>query len=140
MKNYKMNVNEYLSEETLEEITVGIGDDFGYMPFEEAEANFAFVESIKKENDFYIIIIKIENEFNGETYQKEYKVQKGSKLELNDFEMPLMCFLPPEKVPALVEVLNVSETSITLKTIGIEAEYAAKLDRKILSIHPKSRS
>ncbi|WP_318664671.1 hypothetical protein [Treponema sp.] len=66
--------------------------------------------------------------------------QKGSKLELNDFEMPLMCFLPPEKVPALVEVLNVSETSITLKTIGIEAEYAAKLDSKILSIHPKSRS
>lgn len=63
MKNYKMNVNEYLSEETLEEITVGIGDDFGYMPFEEAEAHFAFVESIKKENDFYIIIIKIENEF-----------------------------------------------------------------------------
>lgn len=51
-----------------------------------------------------------------------------------------MCFLPPEKVPALVEVLNVSETSITLKTIGIEAEYAAKLDSKILSIHPKSRS
>lgn len=37
MKNYKMNVNEYLSEETLEEITVRIGDDFGYMPFEEAE-------------------------------------------------------------------------------------------------------
>ena len=60
MRNYKMNVNEYLSEETLGEITVGIGDDFGYMPFEEAEANFAFIESIKDENDFYIITIKIE--------------------------------------------------------------------------------
>ena len=57
MRNYKMNVNEYLSEETLGEITVGIGDDFGYMPFEEAEANFAFIESIKDENDFYIITI-----------------------------------------------------------------------------------
>lgn len=92
-----MNVNEYLSEETLEEITVGIGDDFGYMPFEEAEANFAFLESIKKENDFYIIIIKIENEFNGETYQKEYRVQKGSKLELNDFKCRLCAFYHQKK-------------------------------------------
>ena len=131
MRNYRTNVKDYLNEDTLNEFEVEIDGDFGYVPFEETEANFCYLESINPILDAWIITLRVENEFTGEKYTKEYTVNKGSKLELNTFGDLFMCFLPPEKVPALVEVLDVSETSITLKTIGIEAEYAAKLDSKV---------
>lgn len=42
-----------------------------------------------------------------------------------------MCFLPPEKIPVLVEVVSVGLKTITLKTVGILEEYAADQDKKV---------
>jgi len=134
MKNYKMNVNEYLSEEILGEVEAGIGDDFGFVPVEEGEANFGFVESIIPVGNEYKLIVRVENEFTGEKYTKEYELKKGTKLELNAFEMPLMCFLPPDKVPVLAEVVDVNETSVTMKIVGVEEEFADALDKKAESM------
>lgn len=129
-----MNVNEYLSEEILGEVEAGIGDDFGFVPAEEGEANFAFVESIIPVENEYKLTVRVENEFTGEKYTKEYELKKGSRLELNAFEMPLMCFLPPDKVPVLAEVVDVNETSVTMKIVGVEEEFADALDKKAASM------
>ena len=131
MRNYRTNVKDYLNEDTLNEFEVEIDGDFGYVPFEETEANFCYLESINSILDAWIITVRVENEFTGEKYTKEYSVNKGSKLELNTFGVLFMCFLPPEKIPVLVEVVSVGLKTITLKTVGILEEYAADQDKKV---------
>lgn len=131
MRNYNENVEQYLSEEILDAETIRVGEELPWIPFEEAEANFCFVDSIKPENDGFVLTLRVENEFSGEKYTKEYPVKKGSKLELNTFELPFMCFLPPDKVPVLAEIKDISETSITVQTVGVLQEYAADFDKKV---------
>ena len=131
MRNYNENVEQYLSEEILGAETINVGEELPWIPFEEAEANFCFVDSIKPENDGFVLTMRVENEFSGEKYTKEYLVKKGSKLELNTFEIPFMCFLPPDKVPVLAEIKDISETSITVQTVGVLQEYAADYDKKV---------
>ena len=41
-----------------------------------------------------------------------------------------MCFLPPDKIPVLVEVIDVSVDSISLNTVGVLQEYADEIDRQ----------
>lgn len=74
--------------------------------------------------------MRIENEFSKEKYTKEYTVNVGSQLELNTFGDLFMCFLPPEKIPVLVEIASIKSDEISLKTVGILEEYAADLDKK----------
>lgn len=82
----------------------------------------------------------VENEFTGEKYKKEYTVIKDSKLELNTFEMPFMCYLSPDKVPVLAEIKDISIESITVKTIGVLQEYADELDEKDVQMNGKKDS
>lgn len=130
MRNYNENVNDYLSEELLGEVECNIGDDLPYIPFEETEANFCFLESINPVDDKWELVFRIENEFSGEKYRKNYTVSKGTRLELNTFDVPFMCFLPPDKIPVLVEVIDVSVDSISLNTVGVLQEYADEIDRQ----------
>lgn len=124
MRNYRTNVNDYLNRDILEEFEVKVGEDFGYVPFEETEANFCYLESINPILDAWIITVRVENEFTGEKYKKEYTVNVGSKLEVNTFGDTFMCFLPPQKIPVLSEIITIGIDKITLKTIGILEEYA----------------
>lgn len=131
MRNFKTtDIEEYLPEGATEEYSPNIGDDFRYVPFEETEANFCYLEFIKPVKEDWELVIRVENEFNGEKYTKKYTVNKGSKLELNTFGDLFMCFLPPEKIPVLAEITEVSADSISIKTIGILQEYADDLDKR----------
>lgn len=133
MRNYNENVKDYLSEEILGDFETGIGDPLAFIPFEEIEANFCYLDSIIRNGDSFIMTMRVENEFTGEKYKKEYVVKKGTKLEVNTFEMPLMCFLPPEKVPVLAEVLEISENELKMQTVGVLQEYADDLDNRAAS-------
>lgn len=131
MRNYRTTkIEDYLPEGATEVYSPKVGDDFGYVPFEETEANFCYLESIKPIQDAWILTVRVENEFSKEKYTKEYTVNVGSKLELNTFGDLFMCFLPPEKIPVLVEITSVKTDEISLKTIGILEEYATDLDKK----------
>lgn len=122
-ENYVSNIEDYLEEEVIGEYKAEINDDFGYVPQEEMEASFAFVESIKANEKGYELTLRVENEFTNEKYIKKYSVQKGVQLELNAFKTSIMCYMPPEKVPVLSEVVDVSENHITMKIIGIRKDY-----------------
>jgi len=129
MRNYNENVNNYLSYEITEVATFELGDSISYIPFEETEANFCFLESINNINNSWEITFRVENEFNGEKYKKTYCVNKNSKLELNTFDFPLMCFLPPEKIPILAEITDITMNTVSIKIVGILEEFIQNLEK-----------
>lgn len=130
MRKYKEDIKNYISKENQAEEDFKIGESLPYLPFEETDANFCDLKSIQKSVDSWDVVLKINNEFTGETYFKPYTVNIGTKIELNVLEMPIMCFLPPDKVPVLVEVTSISEEVISLKIVGILQEFADDIDKK----------
>ena len=119
MRKYKEDIKDYISEENQAEEDFKIDDSLPYLPFEETEANFCDLKSIQKSVDSWDVVLKIHNEFTGEIYFKPYTVNIGTKIELNVLEMPVMCFLPPDKIPVLVEVTSISEEVCSVPFIKI---------------------
>ena len=130
MKNYKLNIQDYIEPEYLEEETSKIGEELTFLPEEETEANFCTLESIKTTDEDSTVILSIENEWTGERYKKIYHVKEGSEIEMNMLLPNLACFLPPTHIPVLVKIMALSSDGISLKTIGIPEEYATGLDKQ----------
>ena len=129
MKEYKSNINNYVDEELLEAEVYKIGDEIGFLPQEEQEANFCTLQTIKKADNIFTISLLIENEWTGEKYKKDFEVKKGSEIEMVMLAPNLACFLPPERIPVLVEVLDIFPKSITIKPTGILNEYTSIFDK-----------
>lgn len=117
--NYQLNVEDYFASEFLNEITYCTGDEMNWLPESEYEANFCWLDSIRKKNSTWELIFRIENEFTKCTYKKYFKLQEEMLLELNQLQPNPAFFLPPRKVPVLVKVTQITEETVTLKTIGI---------------------
>lgn len=130
MKNYKLNIQDYIEPEFLEEETSKIGEELTFLPEGETEANFCTLESIVSNDEGFTVILAIENEWTGERYKKTYHVKEGSEIEMNMLLPNLACFLPPTHVPVLVRITALSSDGITLKAIGVPEEYAAGLDKQ----------
>lgn len=130
MKNYKLNIQDYIEPEFLEEETSKIGEELSLLPEEETEANFCTLESIKTTEEDFTVILAIENEWTGERYKKTYHVKEGSEIEMNMLLPNLACFLPPTHIPVLAKITALSSDGISLKAIGIPEEYATGLDKQ----------
>lgn len=130
MNKYKPNISDYVEEELLKEEIYKAGDEMGFLPGEEQEANFCTLESIKKTEETFSITLSIENEWTGEKYKKNYEIKKGCNLGMIMLAPNLTCFLPPERIPVLVEVTAFSLDSITFKPIGVLEEYVNNIEKK----------
>ncbi len=119
MKNLHSNIHNKTYIDVFGEQTYTLGEELIFLPKEETEANFCTLETIHNNNDIYNITLAIENEWTGKKYKKSYSLQKGSKLKLNMLTPNLACFLPPNRIPVLVEINNISSTFVTFKTINI---------------------
>ena len=128
--NYLLNVTDYLDETFLEEETYKIGDDVLFLPEEENDANFCSLKSIDLKDNFFITTFMIENEWTGEKYARTYNFQPGSKIGMNMLGPNLACFLPPKKIPVLVEITAISAEHIVFKVIGVQKQYAKNIDKK----------
>ena len=128
--NYLLNVTDYLDETFLEEETYKIGDDVLFLPEEENDANFCSLKSIDLRDNLFITTFIIENEWTGEKYVRTYNFQAGSKIGMNMLGPNLACFLPPKKIPVLVEITAISAEHITIKVIGVQKQYAENIDKK----------
>lgn len=124
MKNYVENLKDLLSEEITGVEEYNVGDPIGWFPLEETEVTDCYLDSIREESNSYVMVLRVENEENGSKYLKEYTVQKGTKLEMNTFEMSFMCFLPPDIVPVLAEIVDISLNGLKIQTIGVEESWA----------------
>jgi hypothetical protein len=130
MKNYKLNIQDYIEPEFLEEENSKIGEELSFLPEEETEANFCTLESIVSNGEVFTVILSIENEWTGERYKKTYHVKECSEIEMNMLLPNLACFLPPTHIPVLAKITTLSSDGISLKAIGIPEEYTAKLDNQ----------
>lgn len=137
MKNYKSNIQDYIEAEFLEEESVKVGEELAFLPEEENEANFCKLESVVPSGENFNVTLAVENEWTGKRYKKSYQVKEGSELEMNMLLPNLACFLPPTKVPILVEITNISTEAIGMKVVGILEEYVAVIDRKQSDIKAK---
>lgn len=137
MKNYKTNINDYVEEDFTKEESYKCGEEMTFLPEEENEANFCTLEKIEEDNSNFNIQVFIENEWTGERYRKTYKLQEGSRLELNMLTPNLACFLPPNRVPVLAEITAISSDSLSIKPVGVSEEYAELMDRKNSKIQIK---
>lgn len=126
MKKYVENVKALLSEEITGVEEYNVGDPIAWFPQEETEVTDCYLESIREESGSYVVVLRVENEENGSKYLKEYIVQKGTKLEMNTFEMPFMCFLPPDIVPVLAEIVDISLNGLKIQTVGVEESWATQ--------------
>ena len=138
MKNYKLNIQDYIEPEFLEEETSKIGEELTFLPEEETEANFCTLESIKTTEEDFTVILAIENEWTGERYKKTYHVKEGSEIEMNMLLPNLACFLPPMRIPVLAEITNISSESLSVKPVGILEDYAADMDKKAVELKAKA--
>ena len=138
MKNYKLNIQDYIEPEFLEEETYKLGDELAFLPEEEPEANFCKLESIVSNGEDFTVTLAIENEWTGEHYKKAYQVKQDSEMEMNMLLPNLACFLPPCRVPVLVEITALSAELLTIKPVGILEEYAADLDKKEVELKVKA--
>ncbi len=129
MKNYKSNIQEYIEPEFLEEESYKIGDELAFLPEEEPEANFCKLESIISNGEDFTVNLAIENEWTGERYKKTYQVKEESELEMNMLLPNLACFLPPTRIPVLAKITAISGEKLSIKAIGILAEYTADMDK-----------
>ena len=134
MKNYKLNIQDYIEAEFLEEETYKLGDELAFLPEEEPEANFCKLESIVSNGEDFSVNLAIENEWTGERYKKTYQVKEDSELEMNMLLPNLACFLPPNRVPVMAKIATISEESLSIKPVGILDEYALAMDRKASEI------
>lgn len=139
MKNYKLNVEDYIDSEFLEEELVKIGEELSFLPEEEREANFCKLESVISNNKEFNVTFAIENEWTGEKYKKSYQIKQGSKIGMNKLLPNLACFLPPVKVPVLVEIIAISTESLTLKTVGVLQTYADEMDKNAVEMESACR-
>lgn len=138
MKNYKSDIQNYIEPEFLEEETYKLGDELLFLPEEEVEANFCKLESIIPNEEEFNVTLAIENEWTGERYKKTYQVKEGSELEMNMLLPNLACFLPPRRVSVMVKITTISVESISLKPVGILAEYAVDLNKKAAELKEKA--
>ena len=134
MKNYKLNIQDYIEAEFLEEETYKLGDELAFLPEEEPEANFCKLESIVSNGEDFTVTLAIENEWTGERYKKTYQVKDGSELEMNMLLPNLACFLPPSRVPVIAKITVIAEESLSIKPVGILEKYAIDMDRKASEI------
>ena len=138
MKNYKLNIQDYIEPEFLEEESSKIGEELSFLPEEEIEANFCTLESITTAGEDYTVSLAIENEWTGERYKKSYKVKQGSEIEMNMLLPNLACFLPPSRIPVLAKITAISSEGLSLKAVGILKEYATDLDKKATELKAKA--
>ena len=138
MKNYKSNIQDYIEPEFLEEETYKLSEELAFLPEEEIEANFCKLESIVPNDEGFTVTLAIENEWTGERYKKTYQVKQGSELEMNMLLPNLACFLPPSRVPVLVEITAISPDFFTIKPVGILEEYVTDLHKKETELKAKA--
>ena len=138
MKNYKTNIQNYIESEFLKEETYKLGDELAFLPEEEIEANFCKLESIVANSEVFSVTLAVENEWTGERYKKTYQMKEGSELEMNMLLPNLACFLPPSRVPVMTKITAISTDELSIKPVGILAEYAADMDKKVAEIKAKA--
>ena len=51
----------------------------------------------------------------------------------------LACFLPPSRVPIMARITAISSELLTLKPVGILAEYVADMDKKVAELKAKAQ-
>lgn len=94
------------------------GDECIFLPKHEWVANYCYVETLKKKRTKWIMCLRIENEFNNDSYIKKYKVYPNKKLKMNMLGPNLTFFLPPEKKTVLIKVLSISKDSISIRIMS----------------------
>lgn len=94
-----------------------VGDNLEVVPREAVYPAEITLTEIKKSGDDFVmtIFVKADDDEEDEDQTLSFTVRKGSRLEFDEFEMGIVCFVRPDRNPIDVEVLEVSEKGITLR-------------------------
>ena len=119
MKDYKLNVKDYLEDFWLVEETCKAGDDFGFFPDDDVISFQNTLQSITKNATDYTFTLAIKNYETGQVYTKSYNVQKGSRIDMIMLMPNVACGMPPGRTEVLMEITNISEEALSLKVVGV---------------------
>ena len=122
MKDYKLNVKDYLEDFWLVEETYKVGDDFGFFPDDEIESYENKLQSIVQNDTDYIFTIALKKHETSEIYTKSYNVQKGSRIDMIRLLPNVICAMPPLRTEILVEITDISSDFVSLRVVGIVDE------------------
>ena len=122
MKDYKLNVKDYLEDFWLVEETYKVGDDFGFFPDDEIESYENKLQSIVQNDTDYIFTIALKKHETSEIYTKSYNVQKGSRIDMIMLLPNVICAMPPLRTEILVEITDISSDFVSLRVVGIVDE------------------
>ena len=119
MKDYKLNVEDYLEEFWLVEETYKAGDDFGFFPDDDIISYDNTLQSITQNDTDYTFTRAVKNNETGEVYPKSYNVQKGSRIDMIMLLPNVVCCMPPIRTEVLVEITDISAEALSMKVVGI---------------------
>ena len=119
MKDYKLNVQDYLEEFWLVEETYKPGDDFGFFPDDDIISYDNTLQSITQNEKDFTYTIAVKNEETEEVYTKSYNVQKGSRIDMIMLMPNVVCSMPPIRTEVLMEITDITAESMSLKVVGV---------------------
>lgn len=119
MKDYKLNVQDYLEDFWLVEETYKAGDDFGFFPDDDIISYDNTLQSIVQNDKGYTFTIAVKNYETGEVYTKSYNVQKGSRIDMIMLMPNVVCSMPPIRTEVLMEITDITAESLSMKVVGV---------------------
>lgn len=92
-----------------------IDEKIPYLPKDAVFSIDVTLTELKKSGENFIMSLFVKSDDEDENQTMTFTVRKGTRLEFDELEMGVACFVRPDRNPIDLEVLEVSEESITLK-------------------------